>query len=167
MEQVNPLFFFKNKKWNFLNFYSIVPQEDFCKGRRKGPARLTMCILCLCIPVVSLTDTRPVPFAQVFRRQWRLSNLPFQVLHLLEQEEYRSQCYVHGTTVKKVAELCQKVMVDAHKDKLHAVCHDLITNEDKKGGIYEDSKFNKSWFFLDQKQTLYVFGYDKNILIFT
>lgn len=81
---------------------------------------------------LSATETFYAALAQKLLSEMTCSEYMEQVLHLLEQEEYRSQCYVHGTTVKKVAELCQKVMVDAHKDKLHAVCHDLITNEDKK-----------------------------------
>ncbi|CAD6190298.1 unnamed protein product [Caenorhabditis auriculariae] len=54
------------------------------------------------------------------------------VIQLLEKEEKRAKKYLHESSVRKVIELCQEVMIKAHKDKLHAVCHDLITNEESK-----------------------------------
>ncbi|CAI5445069.1 unnamed protein product [Caenorhabditis angaria] len=54
------------------------------------------------------------------------------VIQQLEQEEMRAKKYLTEASVRKVIELCQKVMIKAHKEKLHAVCHDLITNEENK-----------------------------------
>nr|CDJ94838.1 Cullin and Cullin protein domain containing protein [Haemonchus contortus] len=54
------------------------------------------------------------------------------VIEALEAEERRSATYVSQSSVSKVIRLCQDVMINAHKDKLHAVCHELITNEERK-----------------------------------
>ncbi|CAB3401704.1 unnamed protein product [Caenorhabditis bovis] len=52
------------------------------------------------------------------------------VIEQLDREEVRAKKFLHESSVRKVIELCQSVMIKAHKDKLHAVCHDLITNEE-------------------------------------
>ncbi|PIO64123.1 cullin family protein, partial [Teladorsagia circumcincta] len=63
----------------------------------------------------------------------------FESRFLASTEEYYSglaQKLLADMTCSKYMEavirLCQDVMINAHKDKLHAVCHELITNEERK-----------------------------------
>ncbi|CAB07302.3 Cullin-2 [Caenorhabditis elegans] len=81
-----------------------------------------------------LTDTEQYysALAQKMLTDLSCSEYMEQVIVLLEQEEMRAKKYLHESSVEKVITLCQKVMIKAHKDKLHAVCHDLITNEENK-----------------------------------
>lgn len=70
--------------------------------------------------------------AQTMLSELSCSQYMEQVIILLEQEEIRAKKYLHESSVEKVISLCQKVMIKAHKEKLHSVCHDLITNEENK-----------------------------------
>ncbi|VDM42288.1 unnamed protein product [Toxocara canis] len=48
------------------------------------------------------------------------------VIACLATEEERSRRFLHKCSYEKVTRLCQDVMVSAHKERLHAVCHEMI-----------------------------------------
>lgn len=83
-------------------------------------------------PLLADTELFYSALAQKMLSELSCSEYMEQVIHLLEQEEVRAKKYLHDSSVEKVISLCQKVMIKAHKEKLHAVCHDLITNEENK-----------------------------------
>lgn len=56
-----------------------------------------------------------------------------KVIACIENENERSRRYLHKSSYDVVTRLCQDVMVSNHKEKLHAVCHELIQNEEKHG----------------------------------
>uniref|UniRef100_A0A1I7TM21 Cullin-2 n=1 Tax=Caenorhabditis tropicalis TaxID=1561998 RepID=A0A1I7TM21_9PELO len=83
-------------------------------------------------PLLADTEMYYSALAQKMLSELSCSEYMEQVILLLEQEEVRAKKYLHESSVEKVITLCQKVMIKAHKEKLHAVCHDLITNEENK-----------------------------------
>uniref|UniRef100_A0A915AFR3 Cullin-2 n=2 Tax=Parascaris univalens TaxID=6257 RepID=A0A915AFR3_PARUN len=48
------------------------------------------------------------------------------VIACLADEDERSRRFLHKCSYEKVTRLCQDVMVSAHKERLHAVCHEMI-----------------------------------------
>ncbi|CAI2349780.1 unnamed protein product [Caenorhabditis sp. 36 PRJEB53466] len=83
-------------------------------------------------PLLMDTEQYYSALAQKMLAELSCSQYMEQVILLLEQEELRAKKYLHESSVDKVIQLCQKVMIKAHKEKLHAVCHELITNEENK-----------------------------------
>ncbi len=53
----------------------------------------------------------------------------FKVITRIEEENERSVRFLHKSSHEKVTKLCQDVMVDAHKERLYAVCHEYIEGE--------------------------------------
>uniref|UniRef100_A0A0R3S5F6 Cullin-2 n=1 Tax=Elaeophora elaphi TaxID=1147741 RepID=A0A0R3S5F6_9BILA len=51
------------------------------------------------------------------------------VITRIEEENERSIRFLHKSSHEKVTKLCQDVMVDAHKERLYAVCHEYIEGE--------------------------------------
>ncbi|MCP9259511.1 Cullin-2 [Dirofilaria immitis] len=51
------------------------------------------------------------------------------VIARIEEENERSLRFLHKSSHEKVTKLCQDVMVDAHKERLYAVCHEYIEGE--------------------------------------
>uniref|UniRef100_A0A915Q330 Cullin family profile domain-containing protein n=1 Tax=Setaria digitata TaxID=48799 RepID=A0A915Q330_9BILA len=51
------------------------------------------------------------------------------VIIRIEEENERSIRFLHKSSHEKVTKLCQDVMVDAHKERLYAVCHEYIEGE--------------------------------------
>ncbi|ULU00066.1 hypothetical protein L5515_003811 [Caenorhabditis briggsae] len=83
-------------------------------------------------PLLLDTETYYSTLAQRMLSELSCSQYMEQVIVLLEQEELRAKKYLHESSVSKIISLCQRVMIKAHKDKLHSVCHALITNEENK-----------------------------------
>uniref|UniRef100_A0A8R1HYN6 Cullin-2 n=1 Tax=Caenorhabditis japonica TaxID=281687 RepID=A0A8R1HYN6_CAEJA len=83
-------------------------------------------------PLLVDTEQYYAGLAQKMLAELSCSQYMEQVIQLLEQEELRAKKYLHESSVQKVITLCQKVMIKAHKEKLHNVCHELICNEENK-----------------------------------
>ncbi|EFO86912.1 hypothetical protein GCK72_010370 [Caenorhabditis remanei] len=83
-------------------------------------------------PMLNDTEIYYSSLAQKMLAELSCSAYMEQVIIMLEQEEIRAKKYLHESSVEKVISLCQRVMIKAHKEKLHSVCHDLITNEENK-----------------------------------
>lgn len=59
----------------------------------------------------------------------------FKVIACLADEDERSRRFLHKCSYEKVTRLCQDVMVSAHKERLHAVCHEMIQTFQKHGKL--------------------------------
>lgn len=51
----------------------------------------------------------------------------------IDDENERSRRFMHKGSYDKVTKLCQNVMVNAHKERLYAVCHEFIESERMNG----------------------------------
>ncbi|EFO28164.1 hypothetical protein LOAG_00325 [Loa loa] len=78
-------------------------REMFEKSSWKQQLNITLCFLLNCS--VNLVITR------------------------IEEENERAIRFLHKSSHEKVTKLCQDVMVDAHKERLYAVCHEYIEGE--------------------------------------
>lgn len=81
----------------------------------------------------------------------------FKVITRIEEENERSVRFLHKSSHEKVTKLCQDVMVDAHKERLYAVCHEYIEGECMSGIFH---------LFLDIKLVYCKHSVTRNFLIF-
>uniref|UniRef100_A0A914WHQ2 Cullin N-terminal domain-containing protein n=1 Tax=Plectus sambesii TaxID=2011161 RepID=A0A914WHQ2_9BILA len=54
-----------------------------------------------------------------------------KVIQRIDDENMRSRKFLHSSSFEKVTKMCQEVMVSAHKDRLYAVCREMVHNESK------------------------------------
>ncbi|KAK0419162.1 hypothetical protein QR680_013987 [Steinernema hermaphroditum] len=121
---------------------SFVQVEEFGKEKTKPTSRIEL----------SFNDLNRAPEVQVYHTVFetkfldatteyyaqvasellsrlKISEYMERVIRLIDEEDGRSRRYLHTASYTTVRKLCTELMVDKHKDRLNAVCAEMVNNE--------------------------------------